>query len=224
MFDLKLIDFQELECETTDNGRFYATPEGKSYPSVTTVLGKTKDQSHLEEWATRMDKFWGEGAAARESKRTSDRGSALHLLCEKLVLNQPYNLRQEMPVPVQLFCQLRPILLENVNNIMAVEAPLFSNYLGVAGRVDLVAEFKGRRSIIDYKSSNKVKDRDWIEDYFIQTSMYSVMFEEMTGIPIPQLVILIGNEQSIKPSIFVEKRDDWIYKGIERIKQYKGLL
>jgi hypothetical protein len=220
MFDVNLIEFQELNAVTGDDGRFYTTPEGKVYPSVTTVLGKTKDQTHLQEWRDRL----GEEAAARESKRTADRGTALHLLCEKLVLNQPYDLRKEMPVPVQLFTQLRPILIENVNNIMGVESPLYSDYLGVAGRVDLIAKFRGRNSIIDYKSSNKVKQRDWIEDYFIQTSMYSVMFEERTGIPIPQLVILIGTEESTKASIFIEKRDDWINKAIDRIDAYKKSL
>ncbi len=220
MFDVNLIEFQELTAETGENGRFYTTPEGNVYPSVTTVLGKTKDQTHLQEWRDRL----GEEAAARESKRTADRGTALHLLCEKLVLNQPYDLRKEMPVPVQLFCQLRPILLENVNDIMGVESPLYSDYLGVAGRVDLIANFRGRNSIIDYKSSNKVKQREWIEDYFIQTSMYSVMFEERTGTPISQLVILIGNEESTKPSIFIEKRDTWINKAIDRIHSYKKSL
>lgn len=220
MFDHELIEFQELESVTTDDGRFYTTPEGKVYPSVTTVLGKTKDQSHLQEWKDRI----GEEAAAYESKRAADRGTALHLLCEKLVLNQPIDLRKELPVPVQLFVQLRPIIQENVNNIMGVEAPLYSDYLGVAGRCDLIAKFQGKNSIIDYKSSNNVKQRDWIEDYFIQTSMYAVMFEERTGIPIPQLVIMIGNERSPKPSVFIEKRNDWINRGIDRIQQYKNSL
>lgn len=219
MFELNLIDFIELESETREDGRFYTTPDGKVLPSVTTVLGKTKDQTHLQQWRERL----GEEAAARESKRTADRGTALHLLCEKLILNQPYDLRREMPVPVQLFTQLRPILQKNVNNIMAVEAPLYSEYLGVAGRVDLVAKFQGKTSIIDYKSSNKVKKREWIEDYFIQTSMYAVMFEERTGIPVPQLVILIGNEESTMGSVFIEKRDDWIGKAQERIEKYRLL-
>jgi genome maintenance exonuclease 1 len=190
------------------------------YPSVTTVLGATKDQSHLQKWKERL----GEEAAARESKRTADRGTALHLLCEKLVLNQPYDLRREMPVPVQLFSQLRPVIQKNVNNIMGVESPLYSHFLGIAGRVDLVADWQGKTSIIDYKSSNKVKRRDWIEDYFLQTSIYAVMFEELTGIPVPQLVILIGTEESNTPSVFVERRNDWIYKAMDRINLYKKSL
>lgn len=220
MFELNLIEFTELEAETGEGGRFYTTPQGIVYPSVTTVLGATKDQSHLQKWKERL----GEEAAARESKRTADRGTALHLLCEKLVLNQPYDLRKEMPVPVQLFSQLRPVIQENVNNIMGVESPLYSNFLGVAGRVDLVADWQGKTSIIDYKSSNKVKKREWIEDYFLQTSIYAVMFEELTGIPVPQLVILIGTEESTKPSVFVEKRNDWIYKAMDRINLYKKSL
>jgi hypothetical protein len=220
MFELNLIEFTELESETREDGRFYTTPQGTVYPSVTTVLGATKDQSHLQKWKERL----GEEAAARESKRTADRGTALHLLCEKLVLNQPYDLRREMPVPVQLFSQLRPVIQKNVNNIMGVESPLYSHFLGIAGRVDLVADWQGKTSIIDYKSSNKVKRRDWIEDYFLQTSIYAVMFEELTGIPVPQLVILIGTEESNTPSVFVERRNDWIYKAMDRINLYKKSL
>jgi ATP-dependent exoDNAse (exonuclease V) beta subunit len=220
MFDLDLIEFQELDSVTTDNGRFYTTPDGKVLPSVTTILGRTKDQTHLNEWKERL----GAKAAEFESQRAANRGSAMHNLCEKLVLNQPYNLRDEMPVSVQLFSQLRPILQERVNNIRAVEAPLYSEYLGVAGRVDLVADYEGKRSIIDYKSSNNVKKLEWIEDYCLQTSMYAVMFEERTGLPVNQLVIMIGNENSPKPSVFVQKRNDWIYKAIDRVNLYKNSL
>jgi hypothetical protein len=219
MFDLNLINFQELISETKSDGRFYTTPEGMVYPSVTTVLGKTKDQTHLNSWIKRI----GEENAEKERRRTSTRGTNLHSLCEKFVLNQELNLREEMPDAVELFSQIKPILSKNINNILAVEAPLYSDFLGVAGRVDLVAEYDGRKSIIDFKTSNRVKEKEWIEDYFLQTAIYSVMFEERTGISIPYLVIIIGNEQSIKPSIFLERRNAWIDKAIDRINKYKEL-
>jgi len=216
MFKLDLIQFSDLESETKEDGRFYTTPEGKVYPSVTTVLGATKDQTHLLEWKRRI----GEAKANQESKRASDRGSALHSLCERFILNKEIDLRREMPIPVQLFAQIKPILLEKIGTVFAVENSLYSNYLGVAGRVDLVAEYDNVVSIVDFKSSNKVKNKEWIEDYFIQTSMYSIMFEEMTKIPVPQLVIIIGNEESIKSSVFVEKRNTWTSHALDRINKY----
>jgi genome maintenance exonuclease 1 len=216
MFKLNLITLPDLVSETKGDGRFYTTPQGNVYPSVTTVLGKTKDITHLLEWKKRI----GELKANQESKRASDRGSALHSLCEKFILNQQIDIRKEMPVPAQLFSQMRPILTENIDQVLAVETALYSDYLKVAGRVDLVASYQGKVSIIDYKTSNKPKNKEWIEDYFIQASMYSVMFEELTKVPASRLVIIIGNEESNQPSVFVEKRDAWINKAMDRINKY----
>jgi genome maintenance exonuclease 1 len=216
MFKHNLIELPELISETRDDGRFYTTPQGNVYPSVTTVLSSTKDQTHLIEWKKRI----GEEVANRESKRAANRGSALHSLCERFVLNQTIDIRKEMPIPAQLFSQIKSVLLDRLNNILSVENTLYSDYLKVAGRVDLVAEFDNKTSIVDFKTSNKVKNKEWIDDYFIQASMYSVMFEEMTKIPAAQLVIIIGNEESIKSSVFIEKRDTWINKAIDRINTY----
>lgn len=216
MFNVELIQLPELITETINGGRFYVTPEGKHYPSVTTVLGATKDQTALLQWKKRL----GEAKAKQESKRASDRGTALHSLCERFILNQEIDLRKEMPVPAQLFSQIRPVLLQNVSKIIAVENTLYSDYLGVAGRVDLVADYNGRMSIIDFKTSNRTKNKEWIEDYFVQATMYSIMFEEMTKIPVPQLVIIMGVEESIKSSVFVEKRDDWTSRTLDRINKY----
>jgi genome maintenance exonuclease 1 len=216
MFKIDLVKLPELESETRSDGRFYTTPQGKVYPSVTTVLGATKDQTHLLEWKKRL----GEAKANQESKRAADRGSALHSLCERFILNQEIDLRREMPVPAQLFSQIRPVLLENIQRVIAVENSLYSDYLGVAGRVDLVADYDGKVSIIDFKTSNRTKNKEWIEDYFIQASMYSIMFEEMTKIPVPRLVIIMGVEESIKSSVFVEKRDTWTSLALDRINKY----
>jgi genome maintenance exonuclease 1 len=217
MFKLDLMKLPELvSVSKTEGGRFYTTPEGKVYPSVTTVLGATKDQTHLLEWKKRL----GEAKANQESKRTANRGTALHSICERFILNQEIDLRKEMPVPAQLFSQIRPVLSENIGTVFALENSLYSHYLKVAGRVDLVAEYDGKLSIIDFKSSNKNKNKDWIEDYFIQTAMYSIMFEEMTKIPVPRLVIIIGVEESIKCSVFVEKRDTWTSRALGRINKY----
>lgn len=217
MFKIDLVKLPELVSVTKeDGGRFYTTPEGKVYPSVTTVLSATKDQTYLLEWKKRI----GADKANQESKRAASRGTALHSLCERFILNEKIDLRREMPVPAQLFSQIRPVLMENIGTIFALENSLYSDYLGVAGRVDLVAEYDNKLSIIDFKTSNKAKNKDWIEDYFIQAAMYSIMFEEMTKIPVPRLVIIMGVEESIKSSIFVEKRDTWTSLALGRINKY----
>ena len=98
---------------------------------------------------------------------------------------------------------------------------MFSHHLGVAGRVDCVAEFDGKISIIDFKTSQKIKPRKYVENYFMQEAAYAVMFEERTGTPITQLVTLIAvdNEQ---PQVFVEHRDDWTKPLLDTIKKYQA--
>lgn len=216
MFDLNLIEFPNLQRIDAEDGRKYVTPEGKAYPSVTTVLSKTGDKSGLDEWRKRV----GEEEAIKEGRRAANRGTGLHLLCERYIMNETIDLRREMPVPAQLFSQIKPLLTENVNNIRGIEVPLYSDFLRIAGTTDLVAEWQGQLAIIDYKSSNKNKNRDWIEDYFIQTAIYAIAWEERTGIPINKLVILMAVEQSIKPLVFEATRKEWQGKALARIKKF----
>lgn len=212
------VDLVELPSLVRHDGeqRFYETPTGEKYPSVTTVLDKTSDKSHLFKWRARV----GEDKAAEITKRAATRGTATHLLCEKLVTNQDYDLKNERPIDVHLFKQLEPWLKENVNNIRVSEGSLFSHKLKVAGSVDLVANYRNHQAIIDFKTSLKTKKREWIENYFMQAAMYSYMFWEMTGIVHPTLVIAIAVEEENHPQIFVENVSDWIDKARARCKQY----
>ena len=133
--------------------RHYETPDGQKYPSVTTVLSAMQDKTHLIKWRQRV----GEEEAAKKTAQAGRRGTATHLLCEKLVLNEPIDLKEEMPLSVHLFKQLEGFLKENVNNIRASEGQLFSHKLKIAGSVDLVATYKNYPAIIDFKTSIKYK-------------------------------------------------------------------
>ena len=97
---------------------------------------------------------------------------------------------------------------------------MYSNHLGVAGRVDCVADFDGKRSIIDFKTSMKTKKLDWIKNYFMQESAYAIMWEERTGQPITQLVTIISVDNA-DPQVFVEHRDNWVRPLRDTIKQYE---
>jgi len=241
MFNLDLIDLPSL-VRIDGEIRHYETPTGEKYPSVTTVLSKTKDQTFLHAWRQRI----GEDAAAKITAQAGRRGTATHLLCEKFVLNEPIDLKQEMPLSVHLFKQLEGVLKENVNNVRVSEGSLFSHKLKVAGSVDLIANWRNHAAIIDFKTSrkNKRKDwiedyfmqcamysymfwtsrknkrKDWIEDYFMQCAMYSYMFWEMTGLHHPTLVVAIAVEEENEPQIFVEHVNDWIDKAQDRCKKY----
>ena len=127
-----------------------------------------------------------------------------------------------MPADIETFKSIKPVIDEHINNIYAQEIPLYSNYLKLAGRVDCVAEWDGKLAIIDFKTSRKVKKKEWIDNYFMQAAGYAVMFEEITKTPITKLVILIAVDEN-PPQVFVEHRDNYIAKLIATRKNYEEL-
>jgi genome maintenance exonuclease 1 len=217
MFNHIPLELPKLQRVTNSDGsRVYATPSGKKYPSVTTVTGLLK-KDIINEWRKRV----GDEEANKISSKAAKRGTRIHTLCEKYLLNEE--------VSVQLFDNemwnsMRP-LLDDIDDIYALEQPLYSDHLQVAGTVDCIARYKGKLSVIDFKSSKRIKHRDDIHDYFIQCSAYAVAFEELTGIPVPRLVILMAVDDE-KPLVFNEKRNDWIeeFKTLRlEYKRQKGI-
>ena len=206
-------DFQPLKRIDSPTGRVYETPTGKRYPSVTSVLGMM-DKSSLFEWRKRV----GEEEANRVAARAASRGTAIHSLCEDYLYGKN---PQPSMFDAQVFNSLKQHL-DKIDNIHALESKLYSDYLQVAGTVDCVAEFDGRLSVIDFKTSRRLKSRDDIHGYFIQTAAYAVAFEERTGIPVSRLVIIMGVDDE-NPLIFKEKRDDWIHQFIELREVYGKL-
>ena len=203
MFTHKTIPFNDLKTVTIDGKRFYQTPEGNTYPSVTTITGLYNKKEILE-WRKRV----GEEEANRISTKASSRGTRVHKLCEDY-LNNELNTDRYMPDSVGMFKSIQPIIDQYVDNIHAIEAPLYSDYLRVAGRVDCLAEFDGKLAIIDFKTSSRQKSEDKIQNYFMQCAAYAVMFEELTGIPVPRLAIIMAVD-SDHPQLFVKKRNDYI--------------
>jgi len=131
--------------------------------------------------------------------------------------------RKTMPDSVAMFKSIQPLLDQNVNNIHALEVPLYSHHLRVAGRVDCIAEYDGKLSIIDFKTSGKLKEESWIKGYFMQCSAYAVMYEERTGIPVSQIVIMIAVD-SEHPQVFIKKRNDYIKDFISYREAYDAVL
>ena len=210
------LGYDDLETNTSAAGRLYETPEGVKYPSITTVLS-ILSQAGIQAWRKRV----GEEEANRISHRASTRGTAVHAIVEDY-LNNVENYKDKYALNIiDNFLPLKGLLDTRIGKIYAQEVALFSHHLGVAGRVDCVAEFDGKISIIDFKTSQKIKPRKYVENYFMQEAAYAVMFEERTGTPITQLVTLIAvdNEQ---PQVFVEHRDDWTKPLLDTIKKYQA--
>lgn len=174
----------KIERVETEQFRLYRTPEGKEYPSVTTVLG-VREKPELEAWKARV----GEEEAARVSARATTRGTAIHDLSECLLRN--IELPRYNPLYMMEFSPLKRQLELFVDNVVGCEIPLYSDKLKMAGTTDLIADWKGKRSLIDFKTSTGWKHESQIQDYFVQTTAYSVMAYERLGLMLSDIVILM---------------------------------
>jgi len=189
----------EIHTETINGKRFYVTPEGKKYPSITTVLsGRSK------EGINRWRKSVGDDVANQIMRTAAKRGTAVHQLVEDYLNNE--ELSNQDVLPLALFSILKPEL-DDINNIALQEGGLYSDKWGIAGRVDCIAEYKGKLSVIDFKTSTKEKKEEWVENYFIQGSAYCEMYEERYGTSINQVVILIVTEDGAVQSFIKDKKD-----------------
>jgi CRISPR/Cas system-associated exonuclease Cas4 (RecB family) len=195
-------DFEVPEIKIIDGKRFYVTPDGNSYPSITTVLSQQENLG-IKAWKAKV----GEAEAKRISKESMRIGTAVHQMAEFYLSNYIIKLKNEEKKIVDTFNRLR-FLLGNINNIVGVEIPLFSDVLRVAGTTDCIAEYNGELSVIDFKTSRKPKKEEWIDDYYMQTFAYKLMFEEMTGIEIKQIVILVACVEQFEVQVFKKPAKD----------------
>ena len=211
----------DLISETTETGRKYTLPDGRKYDSVTTILSHAKDKTFLKEWRNRV----GEEEANRIVKRSTSRGTKLHEACEKYLLNELTDMKISMLMPdvKDFFMQLKPHIDKNVGNVYGTEQALFSDRLKIAGRTDCIAEWQGKLSIVDYKNSIREKREDWIQDYFIQCTAYANLFEDLTGLPIEQVVVLIANEEG-KPQIFEREKTKYQAQFDKLVHDYRKSL
>ena len=204
--------FTHIECElpklkrqNIDGARYY-TVNGRPMVSITSVTSHWNKHIFVD-WRKRI----GEAEANRITKRATSRGTATHSLIENHLLNKEVEF--DKPSPKMLFLQAKETL-KNINNIYALEESLYSEELGVAGTVDCIAEYNGELSIIDFKTAEKPKPRDWIENYFVQAAAYACMFFERTGIPVKKLVIIMTCENG----------DVTVYEEYDKIKYMKKLV
>ena len=216
MYNHKTINLPEIKATTTDGVRLYETPEGNHYPSITTVLS-VRNKKGLHDWRKRV----GDDVANYVARKAANRGTAVHHMCEDY-LNNDFDEEKHKKkfLPYVLFNQLKESVLQKVDNIYAQECGLYSDKYKVAGRVDCIAEYEGKLSIIDFKTSSKERSDDWNESYYIQASAYAEMFEERTGITIDQVVILVVTEDGVVQE-FVKNKTEYLPLLSDVIKEWK---
>ena len=204
------LGYEDLKAQTDENGRKYLHPLGKrSYPSITTVLSVLSEDG-IKAWRKRV----GDEEADKISYRASQRGTAVHELVEKYLDNDPNYMVGYFPNIIDNFQSIRGVLDGRIGKIYGQELALYSDHLRLAGRVDCVAEFDGKISIIDFKTSRKAKQRKYIGNYFAQEAGYAIMWEERTGMPITQLVTIVAVDDMFGAGpgnqVYIEKRDDHV--------------
>jgi ATP-dependent exoDNAse (exonuclease V) beta subunit len=209
------IEVQELTTETVDNKRLYKTPTGAKYPSVTTVLGELSKEAIME-WRRRV----GEAEANKISARASRRGTSVHAMAEDYLNNKDPMKKKRMPDAIASFNSMKTILDESIGNVYCQEVPLFSDKLQTAGRVDLIADFDGELSIVDFKTSSKPKKADYIHNYFMQAAFYGAALYEMTGMTAKTGVILISVDQH-EPQVFKINLYDWLPSFISARAEFR---
>ena len=210
-----LPELKTLDTDESTGERFYISPNGLRLPSVTTVLSYFKKKS-LIEWRNRI----GNDEADKVMNRAATRGTKFHSMMEGYLRNEDGFLDGVMPDMKQSFRDMQETL-DLIDNIHYIESSLYSEKLGVAGRTDCIAEFAGVPSIIDFKTSLKEKKAEWIDNYFEQGTAYALMYEELVGRPIDQIVILISVDYMERPQVFIRDKNQYIQTLLEKIHIYK---
>jgi hypothetical protein len=198
-----------------DGKRYYDSPAGK-FKSVTTIIGEKSDKSWLGDWRARV----GDDEADQILHQAQVRGTAIHNMAEKYVLNDPQWKRGSMPINVITFRKIARQLDKNLGKVYGIEYPLWSEMLQTAGRTDLPAQWlidgEYRDAIVDFKTSRGTKRREDIPGYFIQATTYAVMFEEITGRKMPYCVVIVAQDNEDEASVFIERCRDW-YPEVARV-------
>ena len=203
------VDLEPLEVEPVnkDGVRFYKLPKtDKYYPSVTSITS-FKNAAFFKDWRKKI----GEDEANRITARATQRGTAFHSIAEDYI-NGELDLDKYLdnnPLSVRMF-QSAKDTLNRIDNIHCLESFLYSHYLGLAGRVDCIAEFDGELAVIDFKTSTKEKKEEHIENYFVQETAYAAMFLERTGIEVKKIVTLIATEEGSIQIFQKHNLDDYL--------------
>ena len=201
-FEDEVYYLPQLDTKTVDKKRYYITPEGNEYPSITTVLSP-RNKEGLMKWRKKV----GNDVATHIANKAAVRGSKVHKMCEDYLNGLDMEKHKKDFLPYCLFNELKNQTFDNINDVIGQELVLYSDKYKIAGRTDLIANYKGELSIVDFKTSTNERKDSYNENYYIQTSAYAEMFEELTGQPINQIVILVVTEDGIVQEFIKDKQE-----------------
>jgi genome maintenance exonuclease 1 len=204
----------ELECKTTESIRLYNLPNGDWVPSITSVTSFYNRQIFID-WRKRV----GLEEANRITKKATARGTDFHQVCQDYLENKELNWNDYQLLTKHMFHHAKPYL-DKINNIHAIERTLYSEYLGLAGRVDCIAEYEGELAVIDFKTSEKIKPEKWIENYFVQETFYAAAYYELTGKVVKKLITLMVTPGGEVKVFDKRNKEDYIKLLVRYIKEF----
>lgn len=193
-------------------GRYYNCGDGKYYPSVTTWLKNVLDHSFVDHWRAAV----GEAEADKTLKQAGERGDELHEYCEHYLKGEPFE--PKFPTVKWMFATMKPHL-DKITNIKGLELRMHSDKLQLAGTTDCIADYNGKPSVIDFKNSNNLRDKEDILGYFLQATVYSIMYHELYGVWHPNIVIIMALKQN-RTVVYEEHIKNYIPLALELIKKF----
>lgn len=204
------LSLPKLERTHIGEKRLYFRPDNKEkkYISITTITSFFNRKIFID-WRKKV----GNEEADKITNAATRRGTDLHTLNECYLQNI---FPPDVPEISKKLFEVNKPALDKIGKILGIELGMFSDYLGIAGTCDLIAEFDGELAIIDYKTSKKPKPREWLEHYFVQCCAYAFMLKELTGLEVKKFVIIMSCENG-ELSIY-EERD--IAKYIKLLVKY----
>lgn len=208
----------EMETVTIDGKRYYVTPTGGKYPSITTVIGNNSaKQAGLARWRARI----GKEKAQAKSNRAAGRGTRYHKLVEDYFNNELDTEKyKDMPLPWTMFHSSREIL-DRINRVYLQEAALYSDVLQIAGRVDCIAEYDGELAIIDFKTAEAPKKEQYLYDYYVQECGYACMLQEVYGLSVKKLVTIVACENGDTQVKVMPPKKEYLLSLQAYIKEYQ---
>jgi hypothetical protein len=204
----------ELEKKETNGIRLYNLPDGQWVPSITSITSFYNRQIFVE-WRKRV----GEEKANAITRKATARGTDFHQVCQDYLENKELVWDDYQPMTKFMYIHAKPYL-DKINNIHAIERTLYSEYLGLAGRVDCIAEYEGELAVIDFKTSDKIKPEEWIENYFVQETFYAAAYYELTGQVVKKLITLMVTPGGEVKVFDKRNKGDYIKLLVRYIKEF----
>lgn len=204
----------ELDRKESTGCRLYKLPNGEWVPSITSITSFYNREKFIK-WRQKI----GEEKANKITKKATTRGTDFHEIAQDYLEDKPIVWEEHLPATKYMFYHAKPFL-DKINNIHAIERTLYSEFFGIAGRVDCIAEYDSELAVIDFKTSEYIKPEAWLENYFVQETAYACMYYEMTGIPVKKLITIMTTPSGEVHVFDKREKDEYIKLLVRYIKKF----